>query len=175
MMWREVQGFPNYMVSNTGIVRNSRGRIMKLRTSYRGYSEVGLRNGGQKQKMLLVHRLVAFAFIDKPNGKDYVNHKDGNKANNDVSNLEWVTQSENSIHAIRTGLLPITEKCVDTLRRNAIAKRTPIRVVNDFLGIDAVYPSIAKAASELPCNEKTLRNVLKKRNTSRLGYKVTYV
>lgn len=54
----------------------------------------------------LLHRLVAEFFLDKVDGKTFVNHLDGDKTNNDVSNLEWVTQSENEKHAFETGLKP---------------------------------------------------------------------
>ena len=66
---------------------------------------VGLALGNGVQKRCRVHRLVAIAFIPNPDNKPYVNHKDGNRSNNHVSNLEWVTASENAIHARETGLL----------------------------------------------------------------------
>ena len=68
-----------------------------------GYLFVGLSNGGNvKQK--LIHRLVAEAFIPNPFNKPQVNHMDGNKVNNQISNLEWCTQSENILHGFRHGL-----------------------------------------------------------------------
>lgn len=76
-----------------------RGSINKL-----GYKVYRLSING-KSKDLYAHRMVAETFI--PNSdplKDCVNHIDGDKLNNDVSNLEWVTKSENNAHAIRTGL-----------------------------------------------------------------------
>lgn len=61
------------------------------------------------RQRIAVHRMVAIAFIENPDNKEYVNHIDGNKLNNCVDNLEWVTASENSIHAVATGLSPIGE------------------------------------------------------------------
>ena len=68
-----------------------------------GYERVGLRKKGV-QKGHYVHRLVAEAFLTPEPGRPFVNHKDGNKANNNLENLEWCTQSENQIHAYQLGL-----------------------------------------------------------------------
>lgn len=74
--------------------------IKKQSISKNGYARVNLSKNGVNTKYL-VHRLVAKTFIDNPFNKPQVNHKDGNKLNNSIENLEWVTQSENIIHAIK--------------------------------------------------------------------------
>ncbi len=73
-------------------------------TRNKKYAIVSIYENG-KQKHLYVHRLVAKAFLPNPNNKPQVNHIDGNPKNNNASNLEWVTGSENMIHAYRTCLL----------------------------------------------------------------------
>ena len=80
------------------------GLVLKPALDGRGYPCVGLRKGG-KQRWEKVHRLVCAAFHGPaPNGRGYVNHKDGDKANNKASNLEWVSAAENAIHAHANGL-----------------------------------------------------------------------
>lgn len=120
--WKEIQGYDGrYEVSNEGRVRSySNGRwgngpsskLLRLKKSGSGYPMVDLRkpHAGGKVEYRLVHRLVATAFIENPRGLPQVNHKDGDKTNNHVSNLEWVTPSENAYHAFRTGLKKPSEK-----------------------------------------------------------------
>lgn len=98
--WKEIENYPNYMVSNKGNVKSLNykqtglEKIMKQKKRKNGYCEISLRNkdGG---RWFLVHRLVAMAFIPNPENKPQVNHKDENKENNSVENLEWMTSQEN--------------------------------------------------------------------------------
>lgn len=97
-----------YAVSSTGHVKSLRtARILKPDeyTSNSKYMRVTLSESG-KTKRYALHRLVALAFLDNPYNKPQVNHKDGDRWNNDVSNLEWCTQKENQTHAVETGLCP---------------------------------------------------------------------
>ena len=77
----------------------SSGKILKGRLSKSGYLQVSIKiDETNKFANRYIHRLVALYFIDNPENKREVNHKDGNKENNNVENLEWVTSSENQIH-----------------------------------------------------------------------------
>lgn len=113
VLWKPVKGFPDYRVSNTGLVkklahtrRDTMGRVQNKaekvlsynRCRNKKYNHVHLYNKG-KGKSFSVHRLVALAFIPNIEGKPQVNHIDGNQKNNNVDNLEWVTRSENIRHA----------------------------------------------------------------------------
>lgn len=101
---RGIQGYEGlYEVSDTGRVFSLKfGKRRKIAAglSSSGYLSVVLQNSA-KRRSLTVHRLVAFAFLENPEMKATVNHKDGVKTNNHVSNLEWNTQSENMRHAYR--------------------------------------------------------------------------
>ena len=94
-----------YLVSKHGdVFSRFTNKFLKKSESQTGYLVVNIRVDGERQPVY-IHRLVAEAFIDNPLGKDCVNQKDGNKHNNDVTNLEWVTDPENKDHALRTGLM----------------------------------------------------------------------
>jgi hypothetical protein len=117
MTWAEIKGYEGlYQVSSFGIVRSlpriikqgSRvvrvnGKTLTQCNDGRGYRIVVLSKNGV-HKSIRVHRLVADAFLSNPENKSEVNHIDGNKENNKVSNLEWATRSENMAHAFMTGL-----------------------------------------------------------------------
>lgn len=97
--WVDIQGTNGkYQVSNFGRVR-SVSRVLKLWHNKLGYALVSIRREGHKGRSCLVHRLVAEAFITNPDGKPFINHKDSNPSNNEVSNLEWCTPMENYVHA----------------------------------------------------------------------------
>ncbi len=93
--WRKIKGFGTYSVSSFGEVRNdTSGRILRLRVSTSGYMCVCLVEN--KHKFLrYVHRLVGAAFIDNPDSLPQIDHIDGDKKNNRVDNLRWVTAREN--------------------------------------------------------------------------------
>ncbi len=97
--WKQIKEFTNYEISSYGRVRTG-DRILKAKP-FR-YISILLTKDKKGYRRYL-HRLVAKAFI--PNEKEQVNHKDGNKLNNHVDNLEWVTRSENALHAYKTGLI----------------------------------------------------------------------
>lgn len=119
-VWKSVEGYEGlYEVSNMGNVRGLtrtiaskdgkpltvHGRYLKHLLNEKGYVCVVLSKNNIRKKYK-VHRLVAKAFIDNPNGKKEVNHINGDKTDNRPSNLQWVTRSENVTHAYKNGLQP---------------------------------------------------------------------
>lgn len=99
-MFKNIEGFENYEVNPQGLVRNVvTNRLLKPQETPHGYLTVGLYSNEGKARKFRIHRLVAEAFIPKVLGKKHVNHKDGDKKNNNVNNLEWVDHVENDLHA----------------------------------------------------------------------------
>jgi hypothetical protein len=152
--WKEVPEYNGiYKISNTGEVKShsDKGiRILKPDIA-KGYLRVTL-SKNNSQKRFMIHRLVAELFLPKINNKKYVNHIDGNKLNNYVSNLEWCTASENEKHSYnKLGKIPpCAKKCIDKSTGN-------------------IYNSITKAAIAINMKPTTLLSKLNgqnKNNTS---------
>lgn len=115
MKWKKIDNFDNYEVSELGIVRsvdttvvckNNRklplkGKVLHQYLNRKGYLTVNIRSNSGKYYKMSVHRLVANAFIPNPDNLMCVNHKDENKSNNRVSNLEWCTNNYNINYGTR--------------------------------------------------------------------------
>ncbi len=118
-MWKDIPGFDNfYEISNNGTVRSKdrtrtdtlgrtrswKGKVLKPDIAPNGYYRVSLTDG-RRRKQKYVHRLLAELFIPNPDNLPQVNHKDGNKLNCSLDNLEWVSVKQNVVHAYRHGLI----------------------------------------------------------------------
>jgi len=158
--WRKVPGYPNYQVSQDGQVRSlTRNKLLAQAKNKRGYRLVNLYRDGRPRNFL-VHRLVASAFIAViPEGWE-VNHKDGDKNNNAVDNLEIVTPEQNRLHAKRHGLLrrgernpraKLTEAEVREIRRRrAEGESVTLLARNYYVGERAIF---------LICRRETWKHV----------------
>lgn len=104
-MEKVIKDYPQYVINEQGQVKNIKtGRIKKTLPNHQTtYFQVNLWKGN-RGAWKYVHRLLAEAFIPNPLGLPEVNHIDGNRQNNALSNLEWVTGQQNKIHAVKTGL-----------------------------------------------------------------------
>lgn len=146
-IWKDVEGYEgHYEISSLGKFKSSKyGRktILTQQIGTTGYFHVFL-SVKSKVKIIKTHRLVAKAFIPNPQNKPQVNHKDGNKLNNRLSNLEWVTHKENAEHAYKSGLTT-----VDHFNKKVICTKT-----------GKTFESVVEAAKASGYNYGTLCNML---------------
>jgi len=169
-IWKDIEGYEGmYQVSNYGRIRsvernvnNGSGiymideMIMHLPKNDKGYFRIGLRNG-VIQKKHMVHRLVAQAFIPNPENKPQVNHIDGVKTNNNVSNLEWCTQSENMRHAYSIGLASGIERSGES---NPMSRLTAKEVREIRQKHNVLNKSITELAQEHSCSRSHIWNIV---------------
>ena len=139
IIWKDIEGYEGlYQVSNTGLVRSfyqtKEGKLLTLVKDKGGYLRARLYKN-KKQTSFLVHRLVALAFIPNPENKATVNHKDENKLNNFVDNLEWATSAENNLYGSHC------QKISKALRNREDTSKK-IKCVET----GEIYPSISEAA-----------------------------
>jgi hypothetical protein len=160
-IWKEIsienEYTTGYFVSSLGRFKNKKGVIMEnYKPHHSGY--IYLRVNIKKYSL---HRLVALAFIENPNNKPFVNHIDGNKTNNNVSNLEWTTCSENNLHNYKIGL-------------NKGHKRKIIQC-NLQMNEIKTFETIKAASNELKISLSCIKDVLKNKQKSTKGFMFKYL
>lgn len=152
-LWLKIGEFPNYEISSNGRVRNSKtSRILKTNVNERGYDCVCLHDKG-RQYNKRVHRLVADTFYDGDHQGLDVNHRDGDKLNNHISNLEFCTRSENVQHAFNNGL-------------KKPSRQIKIRIVET----GEVFNSIRECGRALGCNQSDICKCLNGGQKTCAGY-----
>lgn len=173
-IWKPIVGTKGYIeVSNEGRVRSLlRGepRVLKTQVDNKGYHRI--RVTIEREKMSYkVHREVAKAFIENPNNLPQVNHKNGNKSDNSVDNLEWVTNRENAHHAIENGLWESV--AVGAQRENERRKRP---VIGCFSGEVICFSKRFESVSEAErfIGSRHVTDVLKGKRSTVKGWTLRY-
>lgn len=178
-IWKDVKGYEGiYQISTLGHIRSinrkhicvsrSGNKFSRPRTGREmrpgvsaGYFRISLSAYGIYEHFY-IHRLVAFAFIPNPENKPCVNHKDGDRMNNCVANLEWCTYAENSQHAVMVGLIrsgysdPTRKKLFG--KNNASSKR--VKVINIATGCERKFNSITAASNFYGIQRATISQAL---------------
>lgn len=160
IIYADIKGYEGiYQISTDGKVYSAKG-LRGTEYAKNGYERVSLWKEG-KGKHFLIHRLVAMAFIPNPDGLLIVNHKDGNKRNNHVDNLEWCDLSHNMMHAYSMGLInPHTTKVVQYTKNHKKVKE---------------WNSISEACKNLGLHHGLVVAVCKHRRKTTGGYIWRYV
>lgn len=159
-MWTDVAGFEKqYEVHPNGAIRNKKTlRTLKPRLDRGGYYSVTL-CGDDGRKESLVHRVVALAFLKKIEGKECVNHINGDKGNNDLSNIEWCSYSENTIHAYDKKLLIPYDRTGSKHPRVKVTTSLTKEVIN-FLSMGHTH---GEASKIFKISTGTVSNILNKK------------
>ena len=175
MAWKPVPGYEErYSVNENGDIRSNRIEYVDSlgRKTYKkeqllswhigeiGYARVALTDG-VSVKHIPVHRIVAMAFIDNPNGYKFINHKDENKLNNNVSNLEWCTSKYNANYGTRNERM-----------RKTLAERQPNSlpvIATKPDGTEEYYKSARHAERVLGYPHTGISNMLKGRTKTACG------
>ncbi len=161
--WRDIVGYEGiYAISNKGRVKNvTTGRILSPQDNGKGYFKIAL-SKGQSERKHYIHRLIAEAFIPNPLGKKEVNHIDSNPSNNTISNLEWVSSSENTKHAVYKGALHAWGN-----------KSKPIEAIDIITGASKKFATISEAEREI--GSRHITDVLKGKRHQCKGYYFRYL
>lgn len=148
-IWKDIPSYEGlYQASNLGRIRSMQ-LIKKTRKDSKGNYELVDLSKNKKPKTILVHRLVALAFIENTNNKPCVNHINGIKTDNRVENLEWVTMSENLKHSWDNGLHKKSYNQSAAVSKMNLTKRKPVSLVDKNGMVIKNYISIGEAASKL--------------------------
>lgn len=154
-VWKDVPGYEGlYMVSSYGNVISVAGgngrqpfKPLRMNKNNAGYYQVSLVKDS-KAANVQIHRIVAIAFIPNPEHKEQVNHNDGNKLNNSVDNLEWVTRSENALH------------CYRVLGFKRQGKERPVKINSEIAKeIYQSTESVKNLANKFEISETMVRNI----------------
>lgn len=137
-IWKSIDDFPDYTVSNCGKVLSYKihnvGVLLNTSLNKNGYAKLHLTNYLGKPKNVSLHRIVALAFIPNPFNLPQVNHKDGDKLNNNAQNLEWSTNLDNQKHRWKNdiGTFKLTNDDVNKIKLRIISGERNIKIANDY-------------------------------------------
>jgi hypothetical protein len=149
----ELDDFPGYFVSNTGVLRNANGRVLKPREDKDGYLRTNLYkdvDGMRKSFTVHIHRLVAQTFIPNPDLCPVVDHIDRNIRNNHMSNLRWATVRENTLNGGLSTRNTSGYRCISFIRsRNKYQLMMTIGGKNTFMGYFDTPEDAARRWNEL--------------------------
>lgn len=183
-VWKDIEGYEGkYQVSNTGQVRSlnyrrsGESKLLKQDTTNNGYKRVYLSKNGEN-KRYLIHRLVAMTFIPNPDNLPIVNHKDEDKTNNNVNNLEWCTHEYNMNYGTRNERVGKKKREQMTGKKGKDTPGAKPIIMHDKEGnfirrFECIVDANEYFGKDRSCSNITM--CLKGKNKTAYGYIFTYV
>ena len=168
-IWKDVKGYEGkYQVSNMGRVWSAyKQRYLRGKTNKNGYQELTLTALNGKHKSERTHRLVALAFLDKPEGCNVVNHINGCRTDNRVENLEWTTVQGNTKHGYDFGYVKEAQLKATEAAKKVITYTITVYKDNEYIG---TFYGKEVAAKALDISAKTIYNCIHENRKTREGY-----
>lgn len=161
-IWKPVLNNPHLEISNMGRLKRLKGRNQGIQSHFAldkdGYCKVNILNENGNWTQTSIHRLVAMAFLPNPENKPQVNHKDSNRQNNTVENLEWVTSRENVLHSFKEGNRVTCTK----VPRNRVLTQFQIEHINEL----RQWYTVNQIANLFNIDYQSLKNVIHKMKKS---------
>jgi hypothetical protein len=182
VIWCDIEGYENeYQINQFGEIRTLKNspKLKKFDTlkpqlsKSNGYMYQMLYKNG-KPKLVRIHRLVAKAFVPNPNNFTQINHIDGNKQNNNASNLEWCDQPYNMKHAYKTGLQKPSEKQKEAIRNTNKLKRKKVVQLKDGKVINT-FSSMSEASRKTNITTSLISRCCNLKRKSTNGYEWRFV
>jgi len=182
-IWKDIPNYEGlYQISNKGTIKNYKGRVLNPRIGSTGYSVIELYKNGKRKKPV-IHRIMAILFIQNPEDKPQVNHKNGTRTDYSLENLEWCTESENIKHSYdvlgRNGKHhPNMFDVGSTMRNkygsdNHISKQTEL--TNILSGETMIFQSQTEAANFLGVKQNAVCRAIQRNGTLKSTFKAKLI
>ena len=186
-IWKDIKGFENrYQASNLGRIKTlifknnkyeiKREKILKQYLGNNGYLRIGLTNNNGKRNTYYVHRLIAETFLEKNENQLVVNHKDEDKTNNNVENLEWITKKDNILYSFNLHKERIKAMQTKEATENRIKHfRKPVMQLDKNNNIINIFDSVISASKYTGFDKSTIANCCRNYYKQAYGYNWEYI
>ena len=169
-MYPDIPSDNNFLISSDGDLMNENtGRILKQGILRTGYYSVRVRLANKNKRHIIIHKAVAYTFLDNPNGYTVINHKDGNRLNNNVDNLEWCTYGYNLQYAYDTGSFDKTKISGENNHESKLTWKDVENIRKEYINTNC---SQQELCNKYGVSKPTISNIIQNKTWKVSGYKM---